>query len=337
MAHQYEDQDATATAKGAHRAKAAWHGLGATITDPDVVRSVPLFAEKANMRHTVAKIPAYRESFGVDADGSPVAGFAPVPGAFWLERSDGRIVSSGTVSGRYTVVQVTELQDVAAPFVAAGFATVDSMFSLYDGGSDVVSLRLDLQQDVLGDDSRYEHYMVLQNFHGRGALRGKLTSVRVVCHNTTSAAFGTKGKGSADFALRHTASVQDQLAFAVSTWEQVREHLARQAAILGRLATHDVDVAKVVADILGVVSTSSTRLKNQAEEVTAYARGASPGTRGKTALDVWHAFTFWTTHSAEGRSGAAGQSGIVESLLDGDRARKQARAAEVLGALVGAV
>ena len=313
-------------------ARPAWHRLGAAFTN---ATDIDQCAVDGRMTHTVEKIPAHFLVPGLDDDGAPVMVPTLVPNQYHLVRDDDRaVVSPCTVTDRYSVLQPADIIDAVRPFVDQGWATVDGMFSLYGGGSDVITLRLDAQMDVDGDDSAYQGYLVVQNFHGRGTCRAKLTTFRVVCHNTSSAAFGTdgRGRGTADWSLRHTGDVQGRLAFAASTWEQARQAIARQADALGLFARKSLVVPDAISAILGVDEDSSTRASNRRDLIVDYARKPE-NDRGGNALTVFNAFTGWATHDGGGKAGKS-LTGRVESSLDGDRAKVVQRAADALVAMV---
>jgi len=317
--------------KGAFR-RPAWHKLGETFSDP---HNIDVCAGEGSMVHTIDKVPAYQVLPGLDADGLPSMVPVVVDGQFHLRRSDSlSVVSPCTVSNRYSVLQPSEIVDTLRPFVEQGWATVDGMFSLYEGGSDVICLQLDSQMSVTGDESDYQSYLVVQNFHGRGCARAKLVTFRVVCHNTSSAAFNTggRGRGSADFALRHTGDVAGRLNFAVRTWDTVRERITDMAQTLGLFANFECVVPDTIQNILGVDKDSSTRQKNRVDLLVDYAR-ASVNDTGANALTVFNAFTGWASHDEGGKAGKT-VTGRIESQLDGDRGKVEQRAVDHLIQLV---
>ena len=318
MAHMVE--------KGGFAREAAWHKVGKTITDPDALKNLGFFVWESGMDHTVSKVPALIEGPN---------GVEEVPGQFHLLRDDGKVVSPATVTKRYSVLQVRDVVDVVGVYVDQGWATPDAAFSLYDGQSDVITLKLDFPMTVKGDESSYETFMVVQNFHGRGCCRAKITDIRVVCHNTSTAAFGTsgRGKGMADFVIRHTGSMKDKLERARQTWEEAREYLKRKAEILGLFADVTCDVEDTVKGILGVDENSSTRAKNQAEEIISrvhYTEGAPAG----SLLAVWNGFTSYTSHFRGGKAGKS-ENGILESQLNGGRLALEQKAVNRLMVMAG--
>lgn len=317
MSHEFES--------GAFR-RPAWHQLGETFTNS---RDVDQCVSEAGMDYTIEKKPS---QVLVDSDMPGYHKTVEVPGQYHLVRStDNKIVSPQTVRNKYTVLQPSTQIDVLREYVDQGWATVDGIFSLYDGGSDVVCLQLDAQQSVTGDESEYQHYMVVQNFHGRGACRGKLVSFRVVCHNTATAAFGSKGVLS-DWKIPHTASIGDRYKVACRTWENVKAQITEQAKILGLFAEHELDVPKCISDILGIDEDSSTRAINQRDLILSYA-DLDANNVGDNALTVYNSFTGWATHHAGGKAGKEVTSRL-ESQFSGDRGKKEQLAADHLMQLV---
>lgn len=298
-------------------ARPAWHGLG-EIIDPSTTRDVRAFQDAARMRYTVTKEPVY-----VVDD----SGYTVVPNQWHLMRSDDqRIVSGSTVSDRYTPLQPGVLFDVAEPFVREGWGSPDAAFTLYGGQSEVVTLRLDLQDSIPGDPSAWAHYLVLQNHHGKGAVRGKKVSVRVVCHNTATIAF----RGGADFAIRHSAKVEDNVRTAVSTWKEIREELQEMSKRLAPLTQKVLGLhqtGKVLHEILGTDPEKPNRAYQQILE----AAFDSPGVSGNwTAYDLLQGVTFFNSHGGN----KSKQENRVAALVNGPKAALEKRATEKLLALV---
>ena len=306
MSHAFE--------KGGFARSAAWHRLGSVITAPEFIGDLPAFIREVGMAHTVEKVPAFVVDPGLDDDGNPVNIPVAVPGQYHLRRDvDGKIVSPHTVTKKYTTIQVADMSDALAPFVQNGWATVDAAFSLYDGGADLVTLRLDFGES----NPEREYYAVIRNYHGRGKCSGVVTATRVVCANTEAAAFGR----GANFSIAHTGNAGQKVDWAVKTWEKLREYISARVDTLNVFAETTLAVPETILGILGVDKDSSTKAKNQAMRIIEYANAPRANdTHGKTAADVYNAFTFWATHDTGGKAGKSTE-GILESHLGGSRGK----------------
>lgn len=301
---------------------AAWHGKGIVLEKPE--NDLAKFLCHAAMDYSVEKMPATFVWNGenLTADNQ-----------FHLVRStDGKVLSPATVTRQYGVIRPLDLVPDLQPFMDEGFATPDAAFTLYNGQSEVISLRLDFQDENSWenhDGSKWVHYLVVQNFHGRGSVRGKVVSIRVVCHNTVTAAFGRQ----ADFAIKHSGTVKDRVSNAIRTMESLRKYLKETGEKLGKLATMPVDIMSTVNNILEIdpAETIPTRTQNRRDAIVSAAH-MSPGVSGRTALDVLNGITWYTTHDTSGRGGKD-DNDRLESLLNGTRGGLQQKATDYLLAL----
>lgn len=309
---------------------AAWHGKG--VVSVETIRDLEQFVREGNCWYRVQKSPALIARTGLDEGGNPVEICSPVRNQFHLVRDDdGQVVSNSTVTNQYGIISPPDIVDLIRGFCDEGFATPDAAFTLYDGQSEVISLRLDFEEPIDGDESDpWIHFLCVQNYHGTGKLRGKLTSTRPVCHNTVTAAFA----GGADFALPHRLNIKDRVQFAVQTWERVQTYLREMGTRLGKLASFPVDIPTAACVALGIEDGDdlSKQAERRRDAIIAAARGGSPGTNGQTALDVFNAITWYTTHN-EGGKGGKDERDRFASVLDGTRGNLQQRAAENLMAM----
>jgi len=324
MSHELEEN------RGVFRT-AAWHGLGTVPTQTIV--NLEDFLKEGNMLYDVEKSQAFQAVVGVDSDGGISTGYRPVDNQYHLIRSDdGKVVSDKTVSRQYDPMDPKKLCRIIEGFCEAGFATPDGAFSLYGGNSEVISLRLDYGEPI-ESGSEWNHFLVIQNSHGTGKCRGKLSSIRVVCHNTVTAAF-SRG---AEFAISHKGQTFDRVKYAVDTWKNVKEYLARMGQKYGKLLVCPVDINACVDDILEIKAGEkiSTQLENKRDELIRLANGGSPGTEGKTAADVFNAVTYWASYNTGGK-GSKDERERFASNLDGTRAKFTQAVLDKLLVLAGA-
>ena len=324
MSHQLEAN------RGVFRT-AAWHGLGTVPTE--TITNLADFLREGGMFYDVEKRPAFQELDGMNDNGEAVKIYRPVENQFHLVRSDdGKIVSDKTVSAQYDPMDPKKTCDIIQAFCEQGFATPDGAFSLYNGNSEVISLALDYQ-DPIESGSVWKHFLVVQNSHGSGKFRGKLTSIRVVCDNAVTAAFAR----GADFAIAHKGQTFDRVKYAVETWSRVRDYLRTMGQKYGKLLVCPVDINACVDDILEIKAGEkiSTQLENKRDELIRLANGGSPGTAGKTAADVFNAVTYWASYNTGGK-GSKDERERFASNLDGTRAKFTQAALDKLLVLAGA-
>jgi len=293
----------------------AWHGLGAILGEA----SLPEFISAANMDYEVEKRDAYVRNANGD--------FVAVPNQQHVVRvTDEKVVSLSTVTDRYVPMQIRTLVELATPFVEGGWAMPDATFLLYEGNSEVISLALKGETTTQSDPSSWKHFLLLQNFHGRGTVRGKVTTVRTVCHNTATVAFAP----GADFAIKHCSTVDQQVREAMSKMDGIHYAISKQMEALERFSGITVDPEKFMRQLLGLEDKKpdeiSSRAKNHLDALID-AMERSPGVSGHmTGLDAFNAVTYITTH----RTGTQGREKVVASLLDGARASMQKKAANML-------
>lgn len=181
-----------------------WHKLGTSL-EPD--QDVSTWAVAAGLSH---KVEAALVQFNVGADGSPL--LKTFPERRVLYRSD-TLKPLSVVANGYKVVQPsTVLQFFEALCQHNGFA-LETAGSL-DGGKRIWALaKVSDGAPVIGHDVVMPYVLLATSYDGTMATIAKLTSVRVVCHNTLSYAAGTHGnadaskeKGSSVVRVPHSAT-----------------------------------------------------------------------------------------------------------------------------------
>jgi hypothetical protein len=297
--------------RAAYTGRAAWHVKGNVVG-----KRVPLpeFLTLANMSYTIETVPA----LVLSPDGRTVI----VPNQFHLQRNgtggDGRIVSPHTVSGKYHATQPSEMGTILQPFVDQGFATWDAAFTLREGETEIMTIRLDdVSVPVSGDESDAEYYLVARNRHGGGGTLDCVVSrIRTVCANTERISFAA----GADMKFRHDAKLSDRIETAAYVWEKANIAIREHAAKLSRLAI-PCNVPATVDALLGLTGIPAdkvgTRKANERDALIAAASN-SPGTHGATLLDIYNAATWLGTHDTGGKGGTDADARLA-SIIDGTR------------------
>jgi hypothetical protein len=281
------------------------------------------FLTEAVMSYNVDKVPAY----DLDADGKPVE----VPNQFHLRRSDDRrIVSPSTVTKKYEVRIPRHLAEVLDPIVQNGLGIYDAAFTLYEGQSEVVTVRLcDIKAKPGNDASDWLYYLIAQNYHGTGKARFKLAGSRVVCHNSVTRAFS----GGADLAMAHSKSIVQKFADAPKVWAEAANAVKAHCEKLAKL-DKVANVPETIDELLAIDDDATTQQKNRRDRIVAAACMPTMGTYGKTLYDVFNAVTYDITHNAGGKSGKTA-GGRMESILDGTRGDFEETMTSKLFALAG--
>jgi len=240
--------------------------------------------------------------------------------SFHLVRStDMHPLYEGSVADRYQVITPIDLANVMDYFFDEFGAITDAIFALYDGQSEVISMKMpDVDDLALGDDSKYVFYLIGQNFHGRGAIRFRVNGFRVVCHNTITAAFS---HGS-DIRIRHTSSAKEKLAVVNRTWTKAHEEINHYYKNLEKLSSKKIDVPSTIDELLEISEDSSTQTKNKRDLLVSAADCETAGTSGESLADIYHAITFRNTHIEFGR-GSKTDEGRITSIFDGQRGKNE--------------
>ena len=192
-----------------------WHGLGTVIdTAPTIADAIKL----AGLDWRVELEPNYTY-----LDGAWVE--TPSQSVIKVERlADGSDFRSvlGSVGPAYTPLQNVDAFKWFQPWLDAGVATLETAGSL-DGQRRVwVLARITRDPIVVSGDDEVAAYVLLAHAHdGSLAVRAGLTPIRVVCHNTLSAAIAG-GKVESMFRISHTSGMRSRLADA-ATYGAVEE------------------------------------------------------------------------------------------------------------------
>lgn len=324
--------------RGVYWQKAGWHKIG-NVWQYVPGDRIPTFAEfcaAGAMTYDVLKEQAVR----IGADGTVIQ----IPNQFNLVRNDdGKVISPSTVSSKYGVMQPKKIISLLEVMVEQGYAKPANAFTLYEGQTEVFSIQLRnpagefAPEHFDGDPTSkgWNVFFTMRNPHGgTGNVEGIVTGHRLDCHNMVTAAFAA----GADFKIRHTSEVEANTAFAVQTWTKAQDHLARFRAALKKLSETTVAIPDTVEEIIGIRGLPADKISKQEitrrDDIVSYSRNTSLGHFGKTALDVYHGVTAYTTHSAVGKGGATAEE-RTESILGGSRGRLEARAWSVLSAMAG--
>lgn len=170
------------------------------------------------------------------------------------------------------------------------------------------------------DDVSKSFLLCCQGHDGTLSYILKLTSVRVVCQNTLTAALGTSHGSANTIKIRHTANAGAKLDSATKAVRGVQTAIADLGANLNELALRKVNKEvnrKVMAKLFGDDWQESPRKVNQIREIAqlfeSNDRDAIPQVRG-TAYNLLNAVTEYTDHYKSVRQTDAKQGMTIEQI-----------------------
>lgn len=217
----------------------------------------------------------------------------------------------GIVGSRYSPLQNKEAFDFFDQIVKDGVAEYETAGSLFNGKKVWVLARL--KGDLLvGEGDSVKKYVLLSNTHdGTGTATGKITSVRVVCNNTLSAAMVGKDVKN-HFAFRHTSSIKDKMKQAEKMLEEVNKAYEKLGKVWAKMAEVSLPPHKKIEFVQKVFpskegAVNEKRLDTLRAEVLQLMVN-SPGSELLSAKDtLWGALqgvTNHVTHSISERKGS---------------------------------
>ena len=191
MSHEIENTDRVFTV-----GEKAWHGLDDNRQGPR------LTADEARqyLNWRVKKVPAMYEG-------------KPVDGAFYTVREDTDTVL-GVVGSQYSIIQNHWLFKLLEPVVDSGECIYETGGSLMGGRKVWALAKLPGEYYILQDDRINQYILVTIAHDGSLAFTAMHTAVRVVCHNTLTAALMFGGGEHPVIRIKHTPGYQFQIQIA---------------------------------------------------------------------------------------------------------------------------
>jgi phage/plasmid-like protein (TIGR03299 family) len=216
-------------------------------------------------------------------------------------------------SDRYQPVQNSEIVDFFHEYCNAGHATMETVGGLRDGAVVWALARLNGGSTrTIGTNDELRGYMLLATSHD-GSLRtiGKPTQVRVVCHNTLTAAVGEKSANT--FSMKHTrkfgAADRDE---AQRVMGMASKQVAETNQLAAELAAVTIDhdgwmefMGKLLGD--GLIDPKTADLSRAAaaiQDATISSPGSALDTARGTLWGAVNGVTWYADHAARSRSDA---------------------------------
>ena len=188
MSHQIENNMI------AYRGETPWHGLGFKV---DENATIDEMKKSAGLDWRVQRRAlAMRDANGENLLTEQLTGYKAVV------RSDNNQVF-GVPTSHYQLVQNEEIINLFREYCEAGYAKMETMGALRNGAVVWALAKLNggTSATLKGNDQMNGYILFSTSHDGTLSTVGKATSVRVVCHNTMTAALA----GGVDFKVKHSA------------------------------------------------------------------------------------------------------------------------------------
>ena len=296
----------------------AWHGLG------QVVKGAMTSSEAiklAGLDYEVAKTPVF---------GQLGEQLLPVPNKFSTYRTDNNAVF-GVVGDRYELVQNKDAFSFFDAIVGEGAAIFETAGALGQGEKIFISALMPEQIRIAGTDDITKMYVLLTNTHdGSGAIQACLTSVRVCCQNTLSAALReTKNK----ISIRHTTNVKQNLENAhklLGISHAYTEELDSCFNFLAKKTITDNQVKQLLEQLFISEKQDSTRIKNIRDAVLeSYHTGVGQEKIVGSAYGFMNGLTYYFDHVKSYKNSEA----KFENIMDGTSQKTAEKALNMLLAM----
>lgn len=239
------------------------------------------------------------------------------PNSFHLARAhDLFSLFKTSVTERYQVITPSMMAENLDPFFDRNVAFLDSMYTLHEGTSEVICLRLhDAEQHC---DEEVEFYLSCQNFHGSGAVVLSLTGHDLDRGCILNAPFGRFGS----VKIKHTASAQGRLQMAIKNWEHLQKGIPEFRENMKLLRSHQINPEQVVDQLLKIRTqeekekASAQTLRKRNDILQAIQVSSTIG--AKTLADIYYAITYVNTYSTVGKGGKTVNARLT-SVFNGSR------------------
>lgn len=278
----------------AYAGETPWHGLGVKVAGESTADGM---LEAAGMKWTVGL-----ESLML-ADGRAVDGYRAIV------RQD-TAKPLGVVTDHYQPIQNEQAGDVMSALIAEG-ATVQVAGVLDAGERCWMLAKIPGDFEVTRNDVVKPYVLLAWGHDGKHGLAAKLTPIRVVCHNTLTAALGDKWAKSADVYIKHTKSATVRLEEARRALGIAQKQMVETAETYRALAVRAMTAAEMISYTAGVFPYPPAEFKPGATvpevDVNARARineqragvltlldsGNGHELAGRTAWGAYNAVTEW--------------------------------------------
>lgn len=312
----------------AYAGSTPWHGLGVKV---DALQTPQDMLAHAGMLWTVEAEPVF-------VRGAEVQGYKAI-----VRQDTARVL--GVTTSRYHAIQNTQAAEVVDALVTEGGAYVEVAGVLDEGQRCWMLARIPGDFEVVKGDVVQPYFLLAWGHDGKHGLAGKLTSTRVVCHNTLTAAGlgdGVKWSQAADIYVRHSGNAVIRIDEARTALGIAKRQVERTAEAYQALAGVKMEDADVLAYFERVWERPESEDQPDAEYDRKLARwqehqdalkalyeaGAGSGLVGVrgSAWGAYNAVTEWTDHRYPVLQSGEVSATRTQSVLFGSYAATKAKA-----------
>jgi phage/plasmid-like protein (TIGR03299 family) len=271
-----------------------WHGLGQRLT-ARATRDEILTA--ANLSWPVLQSPVILRVGGVDLE-------LDTHKINYRVLTDGTPRPLGVVGADYSVVQHSQLGELAEAIVGESGGIYDTAGAIYGGRRVWVCVKLDWLQNAIQGDPIDAYLTVMSSHDGSMAVSIWRSGIRTVCKNTIMSGISqAEGRGNL-WQVRHTSGARVRLDELKRTLVGIREDFQQNVQTLQALkaAPWDLDVVNrmledlwPIADVENPSRAYSIRTDKR-DRVLELARDESRGNNGTTLYDAYNGLSDYVSH-----------------------------------------
>lgn len=306
----------------------AWHGLGKVFNQEITIAQA---LTESGLDFKVDKLPnIHRLPSGIDivSDSS-----------FFTVRTDVNKVLGTRLGPDYTVYQNQQALDIVDELIRTDKVIIETVGSVDEGRKVFTCLKFKTPMKVGSNDEIFQYILIVNSHDGSLAITVMFTNVRVVCHNTLSAALaGAKGAHK----IRHTRNASDRVkeAFEImgvlenntkvnaAAYNAMKENVISKQEFFDYIGNIFMDTADIAALQSGDSEALSAKRKTQLAEVLDYANtGVGQAEALGNGLNMWFGYNAVTGYLTS--KGYKTQSDRFDSLMLGDSSKKIAAAGEL--------
>lgn len=300
--------------------KPAWHGLSTILEAPPTSEEA---IKEAGLDWTVEVHPTFVRIGDQEIE---------VPRLATIRMDTNTVL--GSVGGQYTPLQNWKAFDFFDPLIESGVAQYETAGSLFGGQKVWILARLKGDIDLGSGDTIAKYVLLSNSFDGLSTLVVKITPTRVVCWNTLSGAL--RRKGTEEFKIRHTRSIEDRTEKALNLLHEVSERYEKLALVWKAMTEFEMPAIEQLKYLEEVYPIPEDAKRTSQKEAKRYevARLMSDGagqtlaTADRTLWGAYNGITNMTTHNVSTRKGNSREKHL-DQLWNGRLGSENAHAFDV--------
>ena len=281
-----------------------WHGLGQQL---ERGASIDQWRKAAGLDWEVLRAPVTYQAASVTATGVQMVDKA-MSNRDVLYRSDTGAALSVVSRNTYKIHQPEQIFGYFESIARAGGFELETAGALSGGGRIWALARVGEGANIIGQDRVDPYLLLATSYDGTMTTIARFTSIRVVCHNTITAALNVPETANREarvvsaLKLPHSAefdpaAISAQLGIVSGAFGQFLE----EARSLAEVGVSDAKAEEIVADVLGKVHGASGEITKSRgfKTVMNLFNGSAIGsdlTGGKSAWQLLNAVTEYVDH-----------------------------------------